>query len=211
MAKGFNAKHVFAHRGMWSISKEANTLKAIGDACLNDFSIETDLRSSENEVYISHDVSNSEELLSLKSLSNLKCQFALNIKQDGLGSLLEQSRDWISETDSFLFVGSIPEMIKIKNSGFRHALRLSEHEQYLPWTPDYIWLDSFNSEWWLNNLEVEKLIKDSETKVVVVSPELHGREKRFAWDYLANLTQNNFNNVSICTDFPREFLKYVNS
>jgi hypothetical protein len=211
VANGFKAEQVFAHRGMWSESTGPNTLNAFRNAHEGNFSIETDIRSSKQEIYISHDASDSEELLSLQSLYDFKCRFALNIKQDGLGSLLEFSRDWIEQTNSFLFDGSVPEMIKIKSFGFRHALRLSEYEKSLPWDPDLIWLDSFNSDWWLNNLEIEKLIRDTQVSVIVVSPELHGREARDVWEFMASLSQNERESISICTDSPLEFIKYVNS
>jgi hypothetical protein len=109
-----------------------------------------------------------------------------------------------------LFDGSIPEMIKIRSLGFRHALRLSEFETSLPWNPDLIWLDSFDSDWWLNNLDIEKLIKDTQINVVVVSPELHGRNAHKVWEFLASLSQSESENVSICTDSPLEFIKFVN-
>ncbi len=196
---------------MWNRSIDPNTLKAFSAAHENNFSIETDIRSSKQVIYISHDASDSDEVLSLESLYDFKCQFALNIKQDGLGSLLEFSRSWIEQTNSFLFDGSIPEMIKIRSLGFRHALRLSEFENSLPWNPDLIWLDSFNSDWWLNNLEIEKLIKDTQMRVIVVSPELHGRDANKVWEYLARLSHGESESVSICTDAPLEFIKYVNS
>lgn len=195
---------------MWDKSKDPNSLKAFSAAHVNNFSIETDIRSSKQVIYISHDASDSDELLLIDSLYDFKCQFALNIKEDGLGPLLGFSRSWIEQTNSFLFDGSIPEMIKIRSLGFRHALRLSEFENSLPWNPDLIWLDTFDSDWWLNSLEIEKLIKDTQMKVIVVSPELHGRDAHKVWEYLANLSQDESESVSICTDSPLEFIKYVN-
>jgi citrate lyase beta subunit len=78
-------------------------------------------------------------------------------------------------------------------------MRISEYEKELPWNPDYVWLDAFDSDWWLEDLAAHELMKKIPT--VVVSPELHKRDHRQVWDKIKRLRKLGIE-IAICTDFP---------
>jgi len=199
-------RNIFCHRGLWGPSVPQNSLSANTSAYEGGFSIETDIRQFRNRVVISHDSPQTEKPLELSDLTSFMCTFALNIKEDGIHNLLGTFQAWIAETNSFVFDGSLPEMHRYRKAGIPHALRLSEYERTTPWDSGHIWLDSFHEDWWINNKDLESLWEGS--RIVVVSPELHGRDPRFVWDYLLNESLKGKDNFSICTDRPLEFLNW---
>ena len=97
-------------------------------------------------------------------------------------------------------------MYQFNKLGIPHALRLSEFEKSLPWKSAVIWLDAFTSDWWIKDRSIRSQIRDS--KVVVVSPELHGRDPRAVWDFLAKQRLAGNINFAICTDRPTEYLAW---
>jgi hypothetical protein len=183
-----------------------NTLESFIGASNRSFSIETDIRHFNGDAVISHDLSEDSDLPKLEMLTNFDVAFALNIKEDGLQNFFVEKRSWIEATNSFIFDGSIPEMYRYRELGINHALRLSEFEKTLPWQSGYVWLDSFYEDWWLNDNSTLSLLE--EFQVIVVSPELHGRDPRFVWDFLAKGQIEGRFGFSICTDSPLEYLSW---
>jgi hypothetical protein len=110
-------------------------------------------------------------------------------------------RALISDSQSFVFDCSFPELLKYKRSGIPHALRISEFEKELHWEPNYIWLDAFESDWWLEDLAILKMIEKIPT--IVVSPELHKRDFSKVWEKVLMLRSSGVE-ISVCTDFPNE-------
>ena len=200
------ANEIYAHRGCWGNSVSQNSLTSFHLAELNNYSIETDIRLSDSGLVISHDPKCESTQLMLSSIFDLKTSFALNIKEDGLQDHISTIRPWIENTGSFVFDGSIPEMHRFHNLGIPHALRLSEFEKSLPWESHAVWLDSFTSDWWINDNNVQKLFGTA--KVIVVSPELHGRDPRAVWDFLANQRLEGNSYFGICTDRPKDYLSW---
>lgn len=193
---------IYAHRGIWDSSSEMNSKRAIDAAKAGGFSIETDIRDFSQTIVISHDPVVCENRLTLNQVLDSQYSFALNIKSDGLLKLLEPFHDLIKNSNSFLFDGSIPEMIKYKNSGLPYALRLSEYEKTLSWNADVIWVDGFHSDWWLDSPSIEVILQTK--KVVLVSPEIHGRDYRRTWDWILEKRNLGHENLCICTDFAQE-------
>ena len=198
---------IYAHRGCWSSEVEMNSIDAFHLAHANGYSIETDIRQKDGKVVISHDSPISSESLVLEKLMGLQTSFAINIKEDGLHRFLVDKIEWIEASNSFVFDGSIPEMYRFRKLGIPHALRLSEFERTIAWKTHAIWLDSFNEDWWINEESILNLFEES--KVVVVSPELHGRDPRFVWDFLANMRASGRFEFSICTDKPNELQSWL--
>ena len=199
-------RNIFCHRGLWDSLTPQNSLSANKSAAESGFSIETDIRQFMNRVVISHDSPQSEKPPELSDLTSFMCSFALNIKEDGLQSLVREFHPWITETNSFVFDGSLPEMHRYQKAGIPHALRLSEYERTIPWNSGHIWLDSFHDDWWIKDKDLEKFLEGS--RIVVVSPELHGRDPRFVWDHLQNESSKGKIDFSICTDRPLDFLNW---
>lgn len=200
-------KQIFAHRGIWSDSTQPNSRAALERAASLGFALETDFRTQENQLVIAHD--SLDEKIPVSELPIFESPVAINIKEDGMLELFELLRDSISISGSFLFDGSIPEMYRFHKASLPHALRLSEYEQELPWKSPVIWLDSFESDWWIQKESILELLTNS--KVVVVSPELHRRDHRKVWDLVLERKQKGHENLSICTDFPEEFLRELNA
>ena len=199
---------IYAHRGLWSSPDKQNSIVAITKAAEHGFGIETDFRSKNKKLIISHDPANDSEIKWAADFDFKKSPVAMNVKEDGLAP---QFADFIKENQnehSFLFDASIPEMVKIRNQGLPHALRLSEYEKDLPWETSFIWIDGFISDWWIDSKEVEENIGKS--FLVFVSPELHGRNRRSAWEYFRRIRQINVGHFGVCTDFPIELKDFLN-
>jgi hypothetical protein len=196
---------IIAHRGDWSSKIEQNSIASIERAFAGGFSVETDVRQFMGKLVVSHDIPNSNEYLPELQIKHGN-RFALNIKEDGLFNFFEQQREMIISTSSFLFDGSIPQMYVINKLGLPHALRLSEFEREIPWNCEYLWIDSFESSWWLNDPSVYKLIE--KYKCIFVSPELHNRDYSEAFDWFADIRVNKGFNISVCTDFPQALSEY---
>jgi len=194
-------KWIFAHRGLWDLPQEQNSSSALKNAFSLGFGVETDIRSFLGRVVISHDPILSPTDLSILEIDSQN-RFALNLKEDGLMTQLKAHHEQIEFSSSFLFDGSMPQMYKIWKMGLPHALRLSEYEQEVPWESDYLWIDGFETDWWLKNPQISTIA--SKSHCVFVSPELHGRNHQLAFDWFAEMKSNQFFDFSVCTDYPRE-------
>jgi hypothetical protein len=113
----------------------------------------------------------------------------------------------LKTSDYFFFDMSFPQMLVFSRAGFPVSIRLSEFEPVpihltgeLGKAKTY-WLDGFESDWWIGNVAIEKLVKES--RVTVVSPEIHGREPSRVWDWFAQRLSEGCD-LSLCTDFPVE-------
>ena len=197
---------IYAHRGMWQTPNQQNSRQSIEAARLFGYGVETDFRSKSNSLVISHDPYGDSTPLAVDEIDFADIPVALNIKEDGLQSLVREFHPWITETNSFVFDGSLPEMHRYQKAGIPHALRLSEYERTIPWNSGHIWLDSFHEDWWIKDRDLEKFLEGS--RIVVVSPELHGRDPRFVWDHLQNESSKGKIDFSICTDRPLDFLNW---
>jgi len=195
---------IYCHRGYWENENQQNSLPAFAKAVANGFGVETDIRDYQGSIVISHD-SASNSSLSIEELPKTGTPIALNLKADGLLGLNRKSLEaLLSVKGTFVFDGSIPEMLRYKELGFSHALRISEYEREVPWKPEFIWLDSFHSDWWS---EIDLLREFSEKHfVIVVSPELHSRQYARVWDLLCAEMNRGNPNLGICTDYPNQFL-----
>jgi glycerophosphoryl diester phosphodiesterase len=191
---------IFAHRGIWDTSGQ-NTVSAISKAVNLGFAVETDLRLLQSKIVLSHDPSPLGVADELDSILPSKTPIALNIKMDGLIPYLNVEA--LRECNYFFFDGSLPELYKYWKMGLKTASRVSEFEKEVPWRTEVIWLDSFSHEWWIQDRVLKNLT--SNAMVVVVSPELHGRNKLKAWEIVRQEFIDGNPNIAICTDHPEEF------
>lgn len=215
-----NHHRILAHRGLWSLPEEQNTLLALSAALEHGFGIETDVRDSAGELVVSHDVPvggevKLTELYSLLQVQSAALPIALNIKSDGLAK--EISRAFPQEKDAFsytfYFDMSVPQYIHYSRLDLPVAVRLSEYETVEPMASlierqhkKWVWLDAFNGDWWLDS----EILADSSYSYVVVSPELHGRPHINVWQTVKAAIANG-QDVYICTDFPIEFSRYLDA
>lgn len=210
---------ILSHRGYWKNQKEKNSLVAFERSFEKGYGIETDIRDLDGHLVVSHDhVTYKSDIVYLRDLLKLIKNFslnssitiALNVKADGLASLLKSELDnLISEDlDFFVFDMSVPDMREYFNNKFKVYSRVSEVEP----NPSFydqcsgIWLDSFNSNWF--DEKVIKRFLDDSKQVCIVSSELHSREKSDLWDIIYPLRKET--SLTLCTDLPEEATAFFN-
>ena len=202
--------NIIAHRGLWRDQSEQNTLLAVETAWASGFGVETDIRDRLGRVVVSHDPPESEALLAsvvFSRYANLGCgaYLALNIKSDGLGSQVKELIQTNRIKNYFLFDMSVPQLIKLSRLGLRCFTRESEYENHPSCyhLASGVWMDQFDSDW-IGPKDIMRhfsLGKD----VAVVSPELHGRPHKHAWEKIRQIKdQTESSTLFLCTDFPQE-------
>jgi len=144
-----------AHRGHWLTQNEKNTFAAFERAWSGSFGIETDLRDLAGNVVVSHDPPTEgaiefERLLQARIAWGPETPLALNIKADGLHTLIADLIERYRVKDYFVFDMSVPDTLHYLRAGMPVLLRLSEYE---PGTSLLdraagVWLDAFEDEWW---------------------------------------------------------------
>ncbi len=201
--------NIIAHRGYWIYPHEQNKLIAFQRAVNYGFGIETDFRDYQGRLVISHDipVSNFEEtsdFISAYSPVSLNLPLAINIKSDGLHSLICEFINKSGLLNSFVFDMAIPDMKKYLNMNVSTFTRLSEYEQVPLFLDECkgIWLDSFNSQWF--EIGLLKSIMQKKKELVLVSPELHNRNHQELWNFIKKHELHKSHLISLCTDFPKQ-------
>ena len=198
---------IYSHRGYWQRFDEQNTLLAISKAEQNNYGAEIDVRSHKGVIQLSHDPLEHSEYCTINEIADLQLPLAINLKEDGVLELIDKSGVLSNNKDSFVFDGSIPQMLIARKKGMSHALRISEYERTVAWEPDFIWLDSFETDWWLGDPKILELFGSS--KVIVVSAELHSRDPNEMWTALRLLMKKKEVNFGICTDLPQVFQEFM--
>lgn len=206
---------IMAHRGFWRAESERNTAIAFERALSLGFGIETDIRDLGGSLVISHDIPKlgampASEFSEIYKRSPTKGLVALNIKSDGLYSLVNEFVKESGIENYFVFDMSVPDIRGYLNLKMPVFTRLSEHEPY-PAFVDMscgVWLDAFESEWY-GIPKLENLLA-KEKRVAIVSPELHRRSCRGLWELLKNNNLHRNPLIALCTDFPLEAKEYFN-
>lgn len=137
-------------------------------------------------------------------------RFALNLKSDGAWKIAESDYAEIAKSRSFFFDGSNPTMRQISQLGLPIANRVSEIEQPMNLSADYLWVDSFGGSVWWNLDTVNRWLSDYK-RVIFVSAELHGFEVDSLWDFARKLIRDTSTPgaICVCTDHPSEFASFV--
>lgn len=205
-------RQLLAHRGCWTDIlgekvHEKNALVSIKRARDLGFGLETDLRDRLGQLVISHDPADAlAPTTDFTQFQGFSAPIALNIKSDGLaGTLSSLMPNLGDKSEVFFFDMSVPETIQYRRQGLQVAARVSEYETLADQNPEWIWLDCFESDWYIENLEA-LFLANPESKICIVSPELHKRNYNGTWEKLA--PQMNVNpNLFLCTDLPEMFLE----
>lgn len=206
---------IIAHRGYWLNQSEKNTATAFSRALEHGFGIETDFRDLNGQLVISHDmpvdgVMRVEDFINIYINEPVSAPIALNIKSDGLYSLIKEFISKSCMVDYFVFDMSVPDTRGYLAEQIPVFTRLSEYETAPAFLEQSlgVWLDAFESEWYDSGVIRELL--DANKQVAIVSPELHRRPHLELWRILK---ENDFHQnelVSLCTDFPLEAKEYFN-
>lgn len=208
---------ILAHRGYWKDPSEKNTLAAFKRALDNDFGIETDFRDREGRLFVAHDINDknimlADEFFSLPKVSQVP--LALNVKADGLQTLLKNSLSDHKITNYFLFDASIPDLLVSVAKELNCYSRLSEYEglSVIDDKTSGFWLDQFHSTWFSEDYLCTLL--DKNKKVCIVSSELHKRDHLPLWKTVKkiykDIPRNLAQNIQVCTDYPLEFKGFLN-
>lgn len=205
---------ILAHRGMWTLPEEKNTLNAIQKAFVNGLGIETDLRDYNGKLVISHDVANdtsplAEEMFKMYRDLGLNVQLALNVKADGIQKMLGELLEHYQIKNYFLFDMSVPELVVNDARGLYYYTRNSdiESECVMYQRASGVWVDYFYDDLWLNEQVLAKHINQKK-KVCIVSPELHGKDYKQLWKLLKDTGLYENELVTLCSDRPMEAREY---
>lgn len=198
---------ILSHRGYWVDHSEKNTQIAFDRSFSLGFGTETDVRDYNGNLVISHDTPTGSEV-TFDTFLNLadthanydRITLALNIKADGLASLVENAIKDYKRLDCFVFDMSVPDMRDYFDRGIQVFTRISEVEKQPVWFERSagVWLDSFEFEWFSNSL-IEDLL-ESKKRICIVSPELHRRDHSDFWKSLKPLAKES--QLMLCTDYP---------
>lgn len=207
---------IIAHRGYWLEQSEKNTATAFRRALEHGFGIETDFRDLNGRLVISHDMPDDsamkiEEFIDLFKKNPVPAPIALNIKADGLYTLIKDLIIQSGMPNYFVFDMSVPDTRGYIAQQVPVFTRLSEYETAPAFFEQSrgVWLDAFESEWY-DSTVIKKLL-DSNKEVAIVSPELHRRPHLKLWHLLKENNFHKTNLVSLCTDFPQEAKEYFNA
>lgn len=205
---------ILAHRGMWNLPEEKNTLNAIRKAFVNGLGIETDLRDYNGKLVISHDVANdtsplAEEMFKIYRNLGLNVQLALNVKADGIQKMLGELLEHYQIKNYFLFDMSVPELVVNDARGLYYYTRNSDIESdcVMYQRASGVWVDYFYDDLWLNEQVLAKHINQKK-KVCIVSPELHGKDYKQLWKLLKDTGLYENELVTLCSDRPMEAREY---
>ena len=174
------------------------------------FGFETDLRDSFGTVVVSHDpavpeVERAADVLDAlhKSLISTAGVLALNVKSDGLVPLLAPLVRALPDGRYFFFDMSWPQVLAYVEAGLPVALRVSEWEPLdmslfaRLGIPVRVWLDAFETDWFVNSPAIDDLCQRG--LVAVVSPEIHRRDPLGVWDWFGDQVERGAD-VVLCTD-----------
>jgi hypothetical protein len=198
---------ILTHRGYWDDPTEKNKTVAFQKSFASGLGTETDVRDLNGRPVIAHDVPRGGELPLadlLHLLAGRDLPLAVNVKADGLATLLLQEMLLANVRQWFTFDMSIPETVLQLRLGLPAFTRASEYE-YPPPLYDRahgVWLDAFDDDWYSPRL-LEDFLRDGK-RVCIVSPELHGRAPEPLWGILRTSHIARHPRLMLCTDRPAD-------
>jgi glycerophosphoryl diester phosphodiesterase len=200
---------ILAHRGHWSQPAERNTLAAFERAFAAGWGIEIDVRDLDGALVVSHDPPLAGALpfaavvAAHAAHADAGC-LAVNVKADGLQAGLADALAPVARDDWFAFDMSVPDTLGYLHHGLPVFTRHSdvEPEPVLLDRAGGVWLDDFGGGW-LDEAHVARHLAAG-LKVAVVSPELHGRDHRAAWQDWRRWSVWASPDVLLCTDLPTD-------
>ena len=186
---------------------EANSPDAISAAFRAGYSVEIDFRDREGRLVVAHDPPSREEYPILSSILDLHARLhptqflALNAKAAGLAELLPALGP-----SAFVFDVLVPEISAYTSRGIKVGVRVSEYE-LPPWnlvSADWVWLDPLMGD----DSYLERMVANTpeNKRIVLVSPELHGRSPIRTWQLFFSLRAAG-HDLYLCTDHPERVLE----
>ena len=154
---------ILAHRGFWLQAGEKNTRASFIRSFENRFGVETDIRDSAEEIFISHDMAKGNEMtvddfFKLYNSYDPVFPLALNVKADGLCKMMADKLLKNKINNYFFFDMSLPDALGYIKEGlkiFCMLLLLAIHIKklqrgYLPkfLRPHLFWDGIIYSDWY---------------------------------------------------------------
>ncbi|WP_424244647.1 glycerophosphoryl diester phosphodiesterase [Elusimicrobium posterum] len=218
---------IISHRGLWTSNKQLkpNSLEAFYEALSNGFGIEVDIRDFDGKIVISHDTPDSaspllDTLFNFYLSNNCISTIALNVKSDGLQTLLQNMLEKYKINNYFTFDMSVPNTLNDRKNSIMYFARQSEYEpcnkktlKELYTAAAGIWIDQFteNPDFTQKNIQSIKKHVSEGKQICFVSPELHpwGRNEKIykkIWQKLLKIEEETKagNNIKLCTDHTQE-------
>jgi hypothetical protein len=209
---------ILSHRGYWKTPAEKNSITAFERSFDLGFGTETDFRDMHKSLVISHDPPDGDALpagnfFEILASRNSLLPLAVNVKSDGLQSLLKEQLERYNIQNYFLFDMAVPDAIVSIKYGLRVFTRHSDVETDPCFYRDAagVWVDAFYNDGWISQ-EVILRHLDAGKQVCLVSPELHGRNHLSFWERLVVFPFANHPNLMLCSDIPEEaqaFFQYA--
>jgi hypothetical protein len=196
-----------AHRGLWTLPAERNSLAAIRDAFAHGWGVETDVRDIDGALVVSHAPPSQgtlpfEAVVEAYLAHGCPGALAVNVKADGLADLLAHALRDVDPGRWFAFDMSVPDMRHYAHAGLPFFTRHSDLEPIpaLYEQADGVWLDDFDGGFITQQRIAEHLAAGK--RVAVISPELHGRGREQTWRQWSAWPQWSSSEVFLCTDHP---------
>ncbi len=201
---------IIAHRGYWKSQEEKNSLPAFERAFRDGFGVETDIRDYGGELVISHNIAGADSipcdaLFELYRSCGNDALLALNVKADGIQGLLKTKLEKYKIQNYFVFDMSVPEMVVYRSEKIKFLTRRSDIENECVLYNDAagVWNDAFFGDMGKAVDSVESDLRCGKWSVIV-SPELHGRERNGVWDAIKRTGIYRQEGFWLCTDYPDE-------
>jgi len=200
---------ILSHRGYWKSPVEKNGIQAFERSFSMGFGTETDVRDLDGALVIAHDppragALSAAEMFATMARHDPALPLAVNVKADGLQTMVAAALAESGLTNAFVFDMSVPDTLHWLRAGVPVFVRHSdvEPEPVLLGDAMGVWLDAFHDDWWGEDVPRRHL--DAGKRVCIVSPELHGRDHRWLWDRLHAGDLAVSEALMLCTDQPEE-------
>jgi hypothetical protein len=204
---------LISHRGYWHQTHEKNKKIAFERSFSSGFGTETDLRDYSGQIVISHDIADGNaislnEFFSIFNRYDKGLPLALNVKADGLQQKLKVALREHEIENYFVFDMSVPDTIGYIDAGINIFSRQSEYEPKPAFYNECkgVWLDSFKSIWYKNDLILSHINNDKQ--VAIVSSELHRRNHLSLWQQLKADGLYQSDQLILCTDIPGQAVDF---
>ena len=184
------------------IAHRINTIKQLKNLRTN-FGVEVDIRTYNNELVIGHDPF-SNYINFNDWISEYKHRtLILNVKEDGLEDILLLKMKLHNIKKFFLLDQGFPYLVKTINNGEKRcSIRFSEYESIntalsLKGKVEWVWVDFFTK--FPLNLQTYNILKNSNFKLCIVSPELQGHDDLTCVKLKNYLIKNKISLDAVCT------------
>lgn len=172
------------------------------------------MRDWQQTLLISHDPPSTlgltlDDTLALLVQHNRELPLAINIKSDGLQSLLLETLARHGVKNYFLFDMSVPDAVQSLKAGLRIYTRHSDVEPSptLYGQAAGVWMDALFDDIWLSPAAISAHLAAGK-EVCLVSPELHSRPHLSLWERLQGIPDLEDSRLLLCTDLPEEAARF---